>query len=148
MNVLRVLPRISAKAGTVAIEYGLVLPVMLLFTLGIMDAGRLIWTYTTLSRAAEAGARCGAVNAVACPAAANIQAYAATQAWGVSGITAANFNATKATCGNGLAATNEQVVGTYTFKFFVPWFPQFGPKAPFGSTTLALSVKACYPLNH
>ena len=28
----------------VAIEYGLILPAMLLFTLGIMDAGRLLWT--------------------------------------------------------------------------------------------------------
>jgi len=43
--------------GTVAIEYALILPVMLLFTLGIMDTGRLLWTYITLTRAVEAAAR-------------------------------------------------------------------------------------------
>lgn len=32
----------SHTEGSVAVEYGLVLPAMLLFTLGIMDAGRLL----------------------------------------------------------------------------------------------------------
>ena len=66
-------------AGSVAIEYGLILPAMLLFTLGIMDAGRLLWTNITLTRATEVAARCGAVNVTTCPAA-SIPAYAATQA--------------------------------------------------------------------
>ena len=63
-------------AGSVAIEYGLILPAMLLFTLGIMDAGRLVWTNMTLSWATDAAARCGAVNTTTCPAA-NIPGYAA-----------------------------------------------------------------------
>ena len=69
--------------GNVAIEFGFILPVLLLFTLGIMDAGRLVWTYITLSRAADAAARCGAIDQTGtCP---NIPAYAATQAWGING---------------------------------------------------------------
>ena len=80
----------SHSDGTVAIEYGLILPAMLLFTLGIMDTGRLLWTYITLSRAAEAAARCGAVNTTTYPAA-SIPAYAVTQAWGINDVTAADF---------------------------------------------------------
>lgn len=72
-----VLPEISATAGTVAIEYAVVLPVLLLFTFGIMDVGRLLWTDITLTRAVEFAARCWAVNAVACSSPASTEAYAA-----------------------------------------------------------------------
>ena len=57
----------SHTEGSVAVEYGLVLPAMLLFTLGIMDAGRLLWSDITLTRATEAAARCGAVDQTNCP---------------------------------------------------------------------------------
>ncbi len=127
----RLLPRSSATAGTVAIEYALVLPFMLLFTFEIMDIGRLLWTYTTLTRATEAAARCGAINPANCST--SIPAYAASQAWGLTGIT---FTPSTQSCG-------EQVVGTYPFQFLVP---QFGSTAPFGSPSLTLSATACYPI--
>ncbi len=133
----RLPPATFGTAGTAAIESAVVLPVLLLFTFGIMDASRLLWTNITLSRATEAAARCGAVNATACPAA-SIPAYAASQAWGAN-IPAADFVATTSSCG-------VQVVGTYPFRFFVPWFPQFSSKAPFGSISLTLTATACYPL--
>ena len=128
----------SHSDGTVAIEYGLILPVMLLFTFGIMDAGRLLWTYITLTRATEAAARCGAVNTTTCPAS-SIPAYAVAQAWGLNDVTAADFTATTPACG-------VQVQATYTFQFIVPWFPKFGSSsAPFGATTMTLNATACYP---
>ena len=65
--------------GSMAIEYGLILPVLLLFTFGLVDAGRLLWTNITLTRATEVAARCGAVNMTTCPAA-GIAAYAAAEA--------------------------------------------------------------------
>ena len=71
----------SDTSGSVAIEYGLILPAMLLFTLGIMDAGRLLWTNVTLTRATEAAARCYAVNTTMCPAG-SVPAYAAESGLG------------------------------------------------------------------
>jgi Flp pilus assembly protein TadG len=126
-------------AGSVAIEYGLILPVMLLFTLGLLDASRLLWTNITLTRATEVAARCGAVNITTCPTA-SIPAYAATQAqnFGISDATAANFVATTPACG-------VQLLATYTYQFLVPWFPQFSASAPFGGTTMTLNATACYP---
>lgn len=123
--------------GSVAIEYGLILPAMLLFTLGIMDAGRLLWSYITLTRATEAAARCGAVDQTNCPTLGGTQTYATAQAWGLNDIaTAGTFTATTQSCG-------VQVVGTYAFQFVIPWF--YGT-APFGAANqLALSATACYP---
>jgi hypothetical protein len=126
----------SHRNGTVAIEYGLILPVMLLFTLGIMDTGRLLWTYITLTRATEAAARCGAVNnTTTCP---SIPAYAVDQAWGINDVTAANFTQSTPACG-------VQVAATYTFTFITPWFPSFGASAPFGAPTMTLNATSCYP---
>jgi len=131
----------SHSDGTVAIEYGLILPAMLLFTLGIMDTGRLLWTYVTLTRATEAAARCCAVattTSTNCTSSASIQSYAAAQAWGINDVTAANFTQSTPACG-------VQVAATYTFTFITPWFPSFSASAPFGAPTMTLNATACYP---
>ncbi len=127
--------------GAVAIEYGLIVPVLLLFTFGIMDMGRLLWTNITLSRATAAAARCGAVDQITCPNAGAIQTYAVTQAWGLNDVTTSTFAVTTPNCGG--AQLGVQVVATYTFQFVIPWF--FGT-APYGSAnTMPLSATACYP---
>ena len=130
--------------GSMAIEYGLILPVLLLFTFGLVDAGRLLWTNITLTRATEVAARCGAVgavNTITCPGT-STQATGMAEAWGISNIPDLTFTPTSAaTCGF-------RVVGTCTFQFVVPWFPQFSASAPFGSTTMPLKATACYPNQH
>jgi Flp pilus assembly protein TadG len=113
-------------SGSVAIEYAIVLPVLLLFVLGIMDSSRLIWTYGTLSRAVEAAARCGSVNTATCSTSTQIQNYAVTQAWGLS-VTASAFTATAVTCG-------VKVSGTFDFTF------------NFALGTYTLNVTSCYPV--
>jgi Flp pilus assembly protein TadG len=122
------------RGGNVAVEYGLVLPVLLLFVLGIMDTGRLLWTYTTLYRAVEDAARCGAVNKTVCGTSALVQSYAVTAAWGVP-VTSSAFTVATATCGM-------QVSATYAFTSIIPWFA--ATTAP--SSTLTLNTTACYPL--
>jgi Flp pilus assembly protein TadG len=128
----------SHSDGTVAIEYALILPVMLLFTLGIMDTGRLLWTYITLSRATEVAARYGAVCNPATVTCTGIPAYAVAQAWGINDVTAANFAVATSACG-------VQVAANYTFTFITPWFPSFGGSAPFGAPTMTLNATSCYP---
>jgi Flp pilus assembly protein TadG len=113
--------------GNVAIEYGLILPVLILFTVGMMDTGRLLWTFTTLSRATAAAARCAAVNDAVCGAAGDIKTYAVKQAWGVQ-VESSAFAITHPACG-------VQVSVDYTFEFIVPWI---GPSTP-------LTASACYP---
>ena len=101
------------------------LPVLLIMLLGIMDTGRLLWTYTTLYRASEAAARCAAIKAALCTTFGATQAYAVTAAWGLN-IPASAFSVTNPACGM-------QVTATYSFGFVFP------------RQTVTLTATACYP---
>jgi Flp pilus assembly protein TadG len=121
--------------GAVAIEYAFVLPILLLFVLGILECSRLFWTYTTLYRATEAAARCGAVDVTLCATAAEIQAYAVTQAYGLT-INASAFTAASAACGM-------QVTASFPFTLVIPWITAGTPSGSFNIITL--NSTACYP---
>jgi uncharacterized membrane protein len=120
------------------LEYALVLPVLLLLVFGLIDIARLMWTYTTLQRAATAAARWGAINTsyaqkcagTDCPSApstADIQQKAVAEAWSITVPTSA-FTVTQASCGL-------RVSVTFTFSFVLPWI---GPD-------IQLTPNACYP---
>lgn len=123
---------LSRRRGAVAIEYALVLPALLLFIFGLVDAGRLLWTYTTLYRATEAAARCAAINTTDCGSTAQIQSRAIAEAWGLT-VTASNFTVATPSCG-------VQVQASYEFTFVIPGLETI---APLGSITL--NATACYP---
>ena len=128
-------PTRRRRLGSIAVEYAIVLPVLLMVLLGVIDAGRVIWSYTTLLRAVQVAARCAVVDSDNCGTVAKVQSYAASQAWGLN-LTASAFSVTKITCGM-------QVRGTMVYQFVTPWFYV---AAPFGaSNTLTLSASACYP---
>lgn len=126
----------SRACGTVAIEFALLLPALLLFVLGLAECGRLFWAYTTLYRATEAAARCGAVNALICATATQIQNYAVTQAYGLT-VDASAFTASTAACG-------VQVSASFPFTLMIPWVTVGTPTGAFNVITL--STMACYPL--
>jgi Flp pilus assembly protein TadG len=126
----------AGTRGATAVEFAIVLPVLLMFVLGLLDCGRLLWSYTTLAHAVEAATRCAVVNSTTCGTAAAIESYAASQAWGL-GLSSAAFTATAAACGT-------KVNGTFAFTFVIPWF--YGT-APFGaSNAMTLTAMACYPV--
>jgi len=123
------------QSGSVAIEYAFVLPVLLLFLLGIMDTGRLLWTYTTLYRASEDAARCAAIQAPGCTTFGATQNYAVAAAWGLI-INASAFTVSTQKCGIKVAAN-------YSFIFVIPWLAVV---QPFGtSNSITLTATACYP---
>lgn len=128
----RIIRSTSGRRGSVALEYGLIAPLLLALVLGIIDTGRLIWTYTTLYRATEAAARCGAINTTTCATAAQIRAYAVTEAWGLT-IDASAFTVAAQSCGL-------QVRASYDFNSIIPGFDLV---APIGLITL--QATACYP---
>lgn len=133
MRAIRLWHYICRRGGAAAIEYALILPMLLLFVIGIIDVGRLLWTFTTLSRSVEAAARCGAINTVDCGTTANIQSRAVAEAWGMT-IAASAYTVTLPACG-------VQVVGTYDFVFAIP---ALATATPLG--TITLQATACYPI--
>jgi hypothetical protein len=125
----------SAVAGSMALEYGLLLPALLLLILGTMDVGRLIWTYTTLHRAVEASARCAAINSIACGTEAKIKDRAVSEAWGLP-VTSGTFEFQLQSCGT-------KVTAKYDFSLLIPWLGAAeGDKPP---NTIKLTVSSCYP---
>ncbi len=116
------------KRGTVAIEFALLLPALLLFILGIADVGRLIWTQTTLDRAVEAAARCAVVDATTCGNATLTATYAVGQAFGLT-IASSAFTVTTPACGTRVAVT-------MPFTLIIPWIT---------TSRITLAANACYP---
>jgi Flp pilus assembly protein TadG len=104
----------ARTAATVAVELAIILPALLIFILGIIDMGRLIWTQTTLDHAVAQAARCGAVNATLCGTGPAIQNFAVSEAMGLA-VTASVFSVAVAPCG-------VQVTATYEFAHAIPWF--------------------------
>ena len=56
---------IRHTGGASAAEFGIVLPLFILFLLGIIDVGRWLWTYNHLEKAAQMGARMAVVTTAA-----------------------------------------------------------------------------------
>ncbi len=115
-------------------EYAIILPVLLLFVLGLGDMGRMLWTYATLSHAVDAAARCGAITGPGCASATQTADYAVTQAFGLN-VDASAFTVSAAACGY-------RVAGSYVFVFVIPW-PGSSPFGTANATTIAAT--ACYP---
>ena len=141
-----ILPRPLDNRGVAALEFGFVLPILMVIALGIIDFGRAIWYQATLDYAVQSAARCGAVEikgtdaTLSCysnagSSTANIKNYAAGQAFGLS-LAATNFAVnTSATCSSGLSGVQVTTTGI-TFRYLFPIFAGHSGK---------FSATACYP---
>ena len=126
------------RRGTVAVEFAIVFPVLLLFLLGMVVYGQVIWTTQALQSTAQQTARCVAIGSNACP---TPSSYAVTKAaaYGVNGLTA-----------SGVAVVTSQTVcsapGTSTFvqvTLTVPFTNPVGTLLPSFPTSIV--AVACYP---
>jgi Flp pilus assembly protein TadG len=132
--------RKTSDRGTAAVEFVLVLPVLLLIVFGIIDFGRALNAQISLTGAAREGVRLAALGY---PDAA-IQARVAAAAPSLSGVTATVV----ASCPPGAGpAADAQVDVSYQFSFITPigaiagFFGGSGLGAPIGLT--AQGVMPC-----
>jgi Flp pilus assembly protein TadG len=125
MSILRIL---RDRRGVSAVEFALTAPIFFVLLFGMIDGGLLLWTQVGLQHGTEAAARCASINLTLCGTAANIQNYAAQNAFGLS-ISSSVFTVSSPTCGN-------QVTANYTFGFVA---------TSFSLSSLSLSAKSCFP---
>jgi len=106
--------RKARDRGATAVEFALVLPLLLLLVCGIIDFGRALNAQITLTQAAREGARLGALGYSSTA----IQTRAADAAPDLSG----GINVTiAASCAPGAGpAANAQVNVSYSFSFITP----------------------------
>ena len=128
----------AADRGAAAVEFALVLPLLLLLVFGIIDFGRAINAQITLTQAAREGARLAALGQPA----ATVTARAQAAAVGLSPVTV-----TVTACPAGATQTsNATVVTSYQFSFVTPIgaIAAFFGGAGYGSPTLtATGVMPC-----
>jgi TadE-like protein len=125
--------------GAAAVEFALLLPVLLLILFGIIDFGRALNAQITLTQAAREGARLAALGVPS----ATVITRAQTAATGLSPVTVTVSSTCPVNAGTGVDAV---VTVTYTFSFITPvgaFAAMFGT-ASFG-TTLPLTATGEMP---
>lgn len=111
--------------GVSALEFAIVLPILLLFTFGLIDFGRAIWTQATLDYAAQATARCAAIGS--CP---DPVSYGQSQAYGFgAGKITVTPTSPDPSCGK------QYTLSTH-FAYYMPLLSSFSG---------TFSATACYP---
>lgn len=115
------------EAGNLAVEFGLLAPVLMLFIFGIAEGGRLLWTVNALHYSVQEAARCASINRTTCGSASNIESFAAGRSG--AGFASSVFTATVAGCGNRVSAS-------YTMPLNIP----------FMSHSISFSAQSCYPI--
>ncbi len=115
--------------GAAAVEFALLLPLLLLILFGIIDFGRALNAQITLTQAAREGARLAALGVPS----ATVITRAQTAATGLSPVTVTVTSTCPVNAGTGVDAV---VTVTYTFSFITPVgaFAAMVGTATFGST--------------
>lgn len=136
-RALRVLARlVTAKDGVQAVEFALVVPMLVALIFGIYEFGLAVWTQGMLDYAVEQASRCASINATTCSSATAIKSYAAQQTAPLN-LPTTVFSATTPSCGNLVSAS-------YVFSF-VGTMPIIQSTALF-PTSITLTSSSCYPL--
>lgn len=120
----------AAQKGATAVEYAIVLPVLLMFLLGLIDFGRFLWVQGVLDHAVESAARCAGINTIDCGTAGQVQAYAAGQAYALTIDQSAFSVCDGTTCTVGCVSVSTP------YRFIMPWNVT-------GTTTM--TAVGCYP---
>lgn len=108
---------VRCDSGSVAVEFGLVLPALAMLVVGILSAGLVMYSASGLHSAVETGARCYSVNSSQCSTASAAQAYAQSSYYGVGSPT---FTASTPSCGHQMSATLSIVFNAAITEWTIP----------------------------
>jgi len=124
MQLVRALAK--NRSGHAAVELAFIAPSMLMFILGIMEVGRVMWLQSALDYSVVEAARCISNSPSTCGSASQTQSFAASQSG--AGFATSVFTVTTASCGN-------KVTASYPMMLDIPYV----------SWSTTLTSQACYP---
>jgi hypothetical protein len=114
------------RGGNAAIELAFTAPGVLMFILGICEAGRMLWLQNALNYSVAEAARCWSNNTTTCGSATQAASYAATASG--AGFSSSVFTGSTPSCG-------KQVSASYPMTLAMPYM----------NLSLTLTSQACYP---
>jgi Flp pilus assembly protein TadG len=114
-----------AREGVAAIEFAMLVPVLLLMFLGVVEFARMMWMQASLQAAVETAARCLSIGSCS-----NAQQTVDTQ------MASYGYAAAQATVSQSTPSCGYQVSATLPFTFVVPQLFPWNP---------TLSALSCYP---
>jgi Flp pilus assembly protein TadG len=121
--------------GSVAVEFALVLPILLLVVFGIIDFGRMLNAQITLTQAAREGARWAALG----------QPGVGTRVSNAAPALSPVSTTVVSTCpANAAVGANAQVTASYTFSFVTPFGAIAGLLGGSGGGTTTLTSTAVF----
>jgi hypothetical protein len=126
------------ESGATAVEFAIIVPVLLLFILGFTEASRLLWVNQTIHGVAVVSARCAAVGREGCASSAQTMAFARSRAL------ALGVDLSKATIVVAQDQVCHQTAHMQTVRIeqpFVAFVPFLDAAFP-----ASLEASACYPM--
>jgi Flp pilus assembly protein TadG len=121
------------ERGAAAVEFAIILPILLMLVGGVIDFGRLYWTQIMLSNAARDGVRLAAMGSTTYTAA-QVQSRTVTAA---APLTVATSGVTVTQCGAGGTSASVVVVPQTAFGWTVLGFvPGIPTPSPSGKATM------------
>lgn len=129
--------RDRAEHGVAAIEFALVLPLLLLFVAGITDFGRAFFTEIMLTNAAREGARAAIGSSTATVG--DVQARAAAAGQGVAGL-----NTTAVLCAGPGSQATVTTRGTFEWILLGPAMSLVGGSGTLPTTLSSTAAMQCY----
>ena len=129
--------RASRDRGAAAVEFALLLPLLLFLVFGIIDFGRALNAQITLTQAAREGARLAALGSP------NVVSGTQAAATGLSPVSVSVLTSCPSGAGPGI---NAKVRATYSFTFITPINAiahMFGSSFGSGMTLTATGVMPC-----
>ncbi len=119
-------PLSGDKKAAEALEFAIMMPIVLVFMLGIIEFGRLIWTIEALQQSAAAASRCMGVLAASCATAGKISTASTTHyIQGIAGTWGITVPPAQITLNSNASYANttgfSTVTITYQFSTLVPY---------------------------
>ncbi|MCZ6604683.1 MAG: TadE/TadG family type IV pilus assembly protein [Alphaproteobacteria bacterium] len=133
-------PRLARdENGTAAVQFALILPLLLLLTVGLIDIGRFVWVRTTLEHVTREGTRWAAVRGATNPfpaTKASIEAYVAQRTVGIADD---DLDIDVSWQPNNITGSRVTVAITVGFNFLVAGFLNLEPMQLSSASTMVIS---------